>query len=426
VLSILEPWPGANNRGVGGGALGGSGIKLGKRSSSSMRSSSSQTVSHHRHWQHALERASGVKIKNLAIPLPKSGSILGGRLELSGKHISLACFHGINFKAKSWALFSLKDPFISFNSEAQGVVVDNTKKTSIEQQMVFSLGMADSMAFAQHESMAKVCKISRNYMYSPQFKTLSEWFSYAFKNSDLDEVDRFPVINNADLKTGLRDKGPYNQSIEIIFAVPCMSMILKSGHMQGEHPPTSEDPRPVVKCTFITEFEDHIYVTVDAEAFFFLHDLIISYVKEKDRVLSNQTGITPASASSTSNTEAATPDSATGEETSKKGDAAGKEKSASSSFQSDWRSFECQTWRLEPTVRLQSLAGRHIEPYGVDYILQRLGFTHAKVTIPKWLQRGFMDPLDKILSVIVLRAITMVSEDNDQENEEPRIIRIQT
>ncbi len=37
-----------------------------------------------------------------------------------------------------------------------------------------------------------------------------------------------------------------------------------------------------------------------------------------------------------------------------------------------------------------------------------------------------MDPLDKILSVIVLRAITMVSEDNDQENEEPRIIRIQT
>ena len=79
----------------------------------------------------------------------------GGRLELSGKHISLACFHGINFKAKSWALFSLKDPFISFNSEAQGVVVDNMKKTSIEQQMVFSLGMADSMAFAQHESMAK-------------------------------------------------------------------------------------------------------------------------------------------------------------------------------------------------------------------------------------------------------------------------------
>nr|CAD7569540.1 unnamed protein product [Timema californicum] len=42
--------------------------------------------------------------------------------------------------------------------------------------------------------------------------------------------------------------------------------------------------KPTVDCSFITEFEDHIFVTVDAEAFFFLHDLITSYVKEKERV----------------------------------------------------------------------------------------------------------------------------------------------
>lgn len=35
----------------------------------------------------------------------------------------------------------------------------------------------------------------------------------------------------------------------------------------------------------MTEFEDHIFVTVDAEAFFFLHDLIISYIREKNRVV---------------------------------------------------------------------------------------------------------------------------------------------
>lgn len=44
--------------------------------------------------------------------------------------------------------------------------------------------------------------------------------------------------------------------------------------------------KPLVECSFITEFEDHIFVTVDAEAFFFLHDLITSYVKEKERVVS--------------------------------------------------------------------------------------------------------------------------------------------
>lgn len=46
--------------------------------------------------------------------------------------------------------------------------------------------------------------------------------------------------------------------------------------------------KPLVECSFITEFEDHIFVTVDADAFFFLHDLITSYLKEKEKVLSSQ------------------------------------------------------------------------------------------------------------------------------------------
>ena len=53
--------------------------------------------------------------------------------------------------------------------------------------------------------------------------------------------------------------------------------------------------------------------------------------------------------------------------------------------------------------RLLSWGGKSIEPYGVDYILQKLGFAHARTTIPKWMQRGFMDPLDKVLSVLVYR-----------------------
>lgn len=48
-----------------------------------------------------------------------------------------------------------------------------------------------------------------------------------------------------------------------------------------------EDEKPIVECSFITEFEDHIFVTVDAESFFFLHDLITSYLQEKERVVSD-------------------------------------------------------------------------------------------------------------------------------------------
>jgi hypothetical protein len=38
---------------------------------------------------------------------------------MHGSTISLACFHGLNFRSQSWALFSLKHPFIAFTTEAQ-------------------------------------------------------------------------------------------------------------------------------------------------------------------------------------------------------------------------------------------------------------------------------------------------------------------
>lgn len=84
-------------------------------------------------------------------------------------------------------------------------------------------------------------------------------------------------------------------------------------------------------------------------------------------------------------------------------------KSEVEAYLRDWRNFECQTWHLEPTVRLLSWAGKSIEPYGIDYILNKLGFSHARTTIPKWLQRGIMDPLDSLAAIVLL---SLVKEDN--------------
>lgn len=85
------------------------------------------------------------------------------------------------------------------------------------------------------------------------------------------------------------------------------------------------------------------------------------------------------------------------------------------SFFRDWRHFECQTWHLEPTVRILYWAGKSIEPYGIDYILNKLGFSHARTTIPKWLQRGFMDPLDKVQALMMLQLLSIIRE-NKQES----------
>ena len=39
------------------------------------------------------------------------------------------------------------------------------------------------------------------------------------------------------------------------------------------------------------------------------------------------------------------------------------------------------------------------------YILNKLGFSQARTTIPKWVQRGAKNPLDKILSLVLSRRI---------------------
>uniref|UniRef100_A0A2M4DQH2 Putative secreted protein n=1 Tax=Anopheles darlingi TaxID=43151 RepID=A0A2M4DQH2_ANODA len=81
----------------------------------------------------------------------------------------------------------------------------------------------------------------------------------------------------------------------------------------------------------------------------------------------------------------------------------------------DWRHFNCKTWHLEPTVRLLSWAGKSIEPYGIDFILNKLGFSHARTTIPKWLQRGFMDPLDKLEALLMLQLLLMAKDSSEEK-----------
>ncbi|CAM1304937.1 KIAA1109 (predicted) [Pycnogonum litorale] len=358
-------------------------------------------VSHHRHWQHVLSYISGLKLAMLSTPLPLHGTIVGGTVDLRGDNISLACFHGINFRAKSWALFSLKEPNISFATEAQDITEHGNVDTHVIQNLSFSLGHSTSGEATVHSSMAKVCKISRTVIFPPQFRTMQEWFYYAFATSSLDDVGRFPSLerrdslSSMDRRTSQSPKTPeHNHTMEIIFAFPSLQLQLKTEHLQTEKVPclSDVDSKPTVMCSFVTEFDDHIFVAVDAEAFFFLHDLINSYLKEKERVLK-------------------TPQMQTSKVQSPVADKRCKAvKEPLHSLFEDWREFQCKTWHLEPTVRLLSWAGNRIDPYGVDYILQKLGFSHARVTIPKWMQRGFMDPLDKILSIIIFNMITTVKE----------------
>ncbi|CAG2107288.1 unnamed protein product, partial [Medioppia subpectinata] len=363
---------------------------------------------HHRHWQRALRLVSGVHLSTLPNPLPIHGTILGGTLELRAQNISLACFYGINFRSKSWGAFSLKHTSISFATEAQNIVNDSgALDTHVVQNLSFLLGR-NSSEQQSRKTMATVCKISRNVMFPPQFRHMHEWFHYAFSASEIDDVDRFPAVMELDIfgtpipstneyytPAPARDRrasaspktsGDYHHTQEVIFAFPSMQLELKTEHLQSTATPNPPDPKPTVDCAFVSDFDDHIFVAVDAEAYFFLHELISSYITEKDTnfMKSHSPSADKSQKSTTESLEA---------------------------MQRDYRDFICHVWHLEPTVRLLSWAGKNIEPYGVDYILQRLGFSQARTTIPKWIQRTTMDGFDKLLALTMFGMLMKARED---------------
>ena len=65
--------------------------------------------------------------------------------------------------------------------------------------------------------------------------------------------------------------------------------------------------------------------------------------------------------------------------------------------------FAVNPGNLSQQSRFLSWAGRRMEGVNIDWVLEKLGFEHARLTIPKWVQRGAMDPMDRFLSVFTLQ-----------------------
>ncbi|KAJ8780452.1 hypothetical protein J1605_011716 [Eschrichtius robustus] len=382
-------------------------------------------AAHHRHWPGVLKVVSGCHISLFQIPLPEDGMQFGGSMSLHGNHMTLACFHGPNFRSKSWALFHLEEPNIAFWTEAQKIWEDGASdhSTYIVQTLDFHLGhntMVTKPCGALESPMATITKITRRRHENPPHGVASvkEWFNYVtatrneelnlLRNVDANNTENSTTVKSSSLLSGFRGCSSYNHETETIFALPRMQLDFKSIHVQEPQEPSLQNAslKPKVECSVVTEFTDHICVTMDAELIMFLHDLVSAYLKEKEkaifppRILSTRPGQkSPVIIHDENSSDKDREDSITYTTV-------------------DWRDFMCNTWHLEPTLRLISWTGRKIDPVGVDYILQKLGFHHARTTIPKWLQRGVMDPLDKVLSVLIKKLGTALQDEKEKKGKD--------
>ncbi|XP_051507194.1 transmembrane protein KIAA1109 homolog isoform X2 [Myxocyprinus asiaticus] len=381
-------------------------------------------AAHHRHWPNVLKMVAGCHISLFQMPLPEDAVQLGGSMSLHGNHMTLACFHGPNFRSKSWVLFHLEEPNIAFWTEAQKIWEDGSSddSTYIVQTLDFHLGhntMVTKPCGALESPMATITKITRRQHENPPHgvATVKEWFSYVtamrneelnlLRNVDANNSESGSTAKSSSLLSGFRGSSSYNHETETIFALPKMQLQFKSIHVQDPEEPSLSDAssKPKVECSVVTEFTDHICVTMDAELIIFLHDLVSAYIKEKEKAL-----FAPRIFASRPGQKSPT---AQQDENSSE-----KEKGEMVNFTTvDWREFLCNTWHLEPTLRLISWTGRKIDPVGVDYILQKLGFHHARTTIPKWLQRGVMDPLDKVLSVLIKKLGKALQDEKEKKGQ---------
>ncbi|KAL2098940.1 hypothetical protein ACEWY4_005420 [Coilia grayii] len=385
-------------------------------------------AAHHRHWPGVLKVIAGCHISLFQMPLPEDAVQLGGSMSLHGNHMTLACFHGPNFRSKSWVLFHLEEPNIAFWTEAQKIWEDgsNDDSTYIVQTLDFHLGhntMVTKPCGALESPMATITKITRRRHENPPHgvATVKEWFNYVtamrneelnlLRNVDANNSESGAVAKSSSLLSSFRGSSSYNHETETIFALPRMQLDFKSIHVQDPEEPSLTDvsSKPKVECSVVTEFTDHICVTMDAELIMFLHDLVSAYLKEKEKAL-----FAPRISASRPGQKSPT---VSQEENSGDKDK-DKDKEEGINYATvDWREFLCNTWHLEPTLRLISWTGRKIDPVGVDYILQKLGFHHARTTIPKWLQRGVMDPLDKVLSVLIKKLGTALQDEKKKKED---------
>ncbi len=70
------------------------------------------------------------------------------------------------------------------------------------------------------------------------------------------------------------------------------------------------------------------------------------------------------------------------------------------------RRFMCVHWELNPHLLLLSAISGQFNPH-ISWLLETLGFKDARTTIPKWIQRGAMDPLDMVIANLVELLVTV-------------------
>ena len=100
----------------------------------------------YQHWVEILNAIPGMELINVQRCFTDKNVTLGGSLVLKANSVLLTCFHGSNFRAQTWALFSINEPVVRFDSEILCVEKScQVERAFSKQEITVKLGFEENI-----------------------------------------------------------------------------------------------------------------------------------------------------------------------------------------------------------------------------------------------------------------------------------------
>lgn len=322
---------------------------------------------------------------------------LGGKISVSGQNFCLVCFHGTSFRDHEWAVFNIDQVSASFLTLAIPGLETVARGRTRTCQQICQLQLGESGT--ELDVLATVHRVTAGKGRVPAITgtNINDWLAYACIDSHLHQQSyEHPTQAQQNII-----KSSKKLNIQQILLVPRFSLKLINDHFWPVL--NTESPQslisPVVECSLLSQFSAPISVSTSVDHYLFLHDLVVNYVEYMERHKAPLSKFTHFTVSDywLFNAEDGD-DGDVGKDVKKE------EKATSEISSTNVREFECVSWKLEPRLTLLSSVSGEFNPH-INWLLQKLGFKHAQTTIPKWVQRGAMDPLDKGVAFTVEQLI---------------------
>uniref|UniRef100_A0A158R4Y4 FSA_C domain-containing protein n=1 Tax=Syphacia muris TaxID=451379 RepID=A0A158R4Y4_9BILA len=309
----------------------------------------------YRHWPDVLDSLTEIqtKFKIISMPVDEHGvTTAGGSIEFNAGHISLACMSG-EMNATSWALFYMQELTVIFNSEAQYSFISSNNDVGVlvSQRVTWKLGELSALQQDKApEFLALVCRVQQGRgSMMRQTSSVSAFLDHMIGD----------VLRKLKLYPQDSTRNAAHHFVLPLFQFPAFDAVFTSVQKQETDIDDAGIITPEVRSSLICEFHDTVNVQTDFNAqVSFLPELLKTYMKNDNRTA--------------------------------------EEKAAD--INHDFRRYVCEVWRVDPRIRF--IDRFKWNPPVIDEILRKLQIFDHRMTIPKALQRGILDPCDALLAQI--------------------------